>query len=86
MAMRVMRSMVHRSRGSVVVVSAVRRRKAGSRERQARKGGSEGLDGLVHVTPSLSSFVVVRISRLHTVRYVCCGFLTKFPVQALGVV
>ena len=45
--------MMHR-RGARVVPSAMRSRKAGSRERQAGEDRSEGFHGLVHITPSLS--------------------------------
>ena len=71
--------MVHWRRRVVGVVSAVRCREAGSREGQAGKDRSEGFEGLVvHITPSLSFWIVVRISRLHSVRYVNEGFLTNF--------
>ena len=46
--------MVHRRGAAVPVASAAWRRKAGSRERQAGKDRSEGFQGLVHITPSLS--------------------------------
>ena len=68
-----------RRRGAVVVESAARCREAGSREGQAGEDRSEGFDGLVvHITPSLSFWIVVRISRLHSARYVNEGFLTNF--------
>ena len=80
-------SMVHRRRRVVAVVSAVRCREAGSREGQASENRSEGFDGLVvHITPSLSFWIVVRISRLHSVRYVNKDFLTNFFVDKLVVV
>ena len=71
--------MVHRRRRVVAVVSAARCRKAGPREGQAGEDRSEGFYGLVvHITPSLSVWVVVRISRLHSARYVNNDFLTNF--------
>ena len=71
--------MVHRRRRVVAVVSAVRCREAGSREGQASENCSEGFNGLVvHITPSLSFWIVVRISRLHSARYVNNDFLTNF--------
>ena len=74
-----MARMVHRSRRAVAVVSAAWCRKAGSREGQAGEDRSEGFDGLVvHITPSLSVWIVVRISRLHSARYVNKDFLTNF--------
>ena len=71
--------MVHRRRRVVAVVSAARCRKAGSREGQAGEDRSEDFDGLVvHITPSLSFWIVVRISRLHFARRTRPVFLTKF--------
>ena len=79
--------MVHRRRRVVAVVSAARCREAGSREGQASENRSEGFDGLVvHITPSLSFWIVVRISRLHSARYVNKDFLTNFFVDKLVVV
>ena len=73
-----MARMVHRRRRAVAVVSAVRCCEAGSREGQAGEDRSEGFDCLVvHITPSLSVWIVVRISRLHSARYVNVDFLTK---------
>ena len=71
--------MVHRRWSVVAVVSAARCREAGAREGQTGEDRSEGFDGLVvHITPSLSFWIVVRISRLHSVRYVNKDFLTNF--------
>ena len=75
--------MVHRCRRVVAVVSAARCRKTGSREGQAGEDRSEGFEGLVvHITPSLSVWIVVRISRLHSARYVNKDFLTNFFVSS----
>ena len=49
------RVMMHR-RGAGVISSAMWSREAGSRERQAGEDRSEGFHGLVHNTPSLSSW------------------------------
>ena len=65
------RCMVVHRRWASVVACAVWGCQAGSSERQAGKCRSEDFNVLVHITPSLSfCFVVVRISRLHSVRYV----------------
>ena len=40
------------------VVSAMRRRKRGSREREACQEGCKGFHGLVHITPSLSFWLL----------------------------
>ena len=65
--------MVHRRWRVVAVVSAARCREAGSREGQASEDRSEGFDGLVHITPSLSFLFSLCASRAYILQGMFIG-------------